>query len=300
MNKTMVFAPLAILNGSLIAIMILFNTLLGSAVGLTFSILVIQSAGLLLTLLLSLLRSYPKGAPAPAYLRIGGALGVPIVLLNTICFLNIGASLTLACGVLGQASASLGADLTGFLGVRRYAFEKQKLIGFLISLVGVAVMAVGGSFSPLYILLAFSAGIITIIQMIINSQLAVRIGLFRSTRSNFAGGLIASAALCLAAGVSLSESVRLLPGVPLPYILGGGWLGVVIVFTINWILPRIPTVYSSLLMFSGQIITAIIIDALRYGSFPRDQLIGAICILAGMLYNVNVDRIEEQKRSAVS
>ncbi len=188
MNTTMIFTPLAILNGSLIAIMILFNTLLGSAVGLTFSILVIQSAGLLLTLLLSLLRSHPKGSPAPAYLRIGGALGVPIVLLNTICFLNIGASLTLACGVLGQASASLGADLTGFLGVRRYAFEKQKLIGFLLSLVGVAVMAVGGSFSPLYILLAFSAGIITIIQMIINSQLAVRIGLFRSTRSNFVGG----------------------------------------------------------------------------------------------------------------
>ncbi len=297
MNTKSIYVPLAMMNGSLIAIMVLFNTILGNAVGVIFSIFVIQSTGLLLTLIITTVKRSPKGTRAPYYLRIGGILGIPVVLLNILCFLNIGASLTLACVVLGQSLASLTADLTGFLGVKTYPFEKEKILGFTISFAGIIIMASYGDFAVIFILFAFLTGVITIIQMIINSQLALRIGLFRSTQNNFIGGFLASLLLCIILGVPLLENIRSLPSIPIPYIIGGGWLGVITVFTCNWILPKIPTIYSSLLQFSGQIITAIIIDAIRFGAFPTNRLIGAIFILAGMYYNITMDKRKSRKRS---
>lgn len=283
------FPLLAVINGSIIAIMILFNTLLAGQVGLYQSILIIQASGLVLSGgILLVIR--PKGsAEIPFARRLGGVLGVPIVLLNTICFQAIGASLTLACGVLSQSAASATADVTGFLGVKKYSFERRKLIGFAISLTGIILMGLGGEFRFLYVLLALVAGVVTIIQMIINSTLAVRIGILKSTFNNFIGGVAAALALLLVMALPLSSIGPLLRETPFYLIVAGGWLGVAAVLGCNLILPRIPTVYSSLLQFSGQILAALIIDTVRFGSFSIERLIGVLLILSGMYVNIRFD-----------
>lgn len=298
MNTRYIFPFIAIVNGGMIAIMILFNSILGMAVGNTFSILVIQLSGLTLSLAIVAVTRPEKDVHAPAYLRIGGVLGVPIVLLNSLCFQTIGASLTLAGGVLGQSIGSLTADVTGFLGVKKYRFEREKIIGFSVCFAGIIIMAFREEISAVYILLAITAGVITIIQMILNSQLALKIGLMRSTRNNFIGGAAASLILCLVLSVSLKRGFISLLDTPFHYVVGGGWLGVLVVYACNWILPKIPTIYSALLLFSGQIITAIIIDTIRFETFSWNQLAGALLILAGMMYNIRIDVRKEQRSAA--
>jgi transporter family-2 protein len=134
--------------------------------------------------------------------------------------------------------------------------------------------------------------------MILNSQLALRIGLLRSTRNNFIWGAVTSLILCLVLSVSLQRGFISLLDTPFPYIFGGGWLGVLVVYACNWILPRIPTIYSALLLFSGQIITAIIIDTIRFETFSWTQLAGALLILAGMMYNIRIDARNERRSTA--
>ncbi len=297
MNKRNVFPILAILNGSVIAIMINFNKELAEASGLMFSIVVIHLVGgLLATSIILILRPKIIERPHPL-LRVGGLFGVALVFMNTLCFQNIGASLTLATVVLGQSITAFIADTTGFLGVKTYKFDRKKLIGFLISLSGIIIMASRGSFELLYIVLAFISGGITITQMIINARLASKIGLLRATRNNFTVAIILSIVLCILLSVPLKESFSSLPEIPLLIVIGGGSLGVIAVFMCNWIIPKIPTVYSTLLQFSGQIIAAIILDAIRYGEVPLNQIIGILFILLGMYWNIRIDRIAQANGS---
>ncbi|MDU3724184.1 MAG: DMT family transporter, partial [Clostridium celatum] len=78
------------------------------------------------------------------------------------------------------------------------------------------------------------------------------------------------------------------------YIFLGGVIGVMVVYTSNVVIPKIPVVYSTLLMFSGQMLCAIIIDAIVMKDFSILKLIGAIIVVLGILYNSRVDAKENK------
>ena len=63
----------------------------------------------------------------------------------------------------------------------------------------------------------------------------------------------------------------------------------------NVVIPKIPVVYSTLLMFSGQMLCAIIIDAIVMGDFSWQKLLGAIIVVLGIFYNSKVDEKEANK-----
>ena len=90
----------AILIGVLITIMVTFNGVLESHIGNFLAVLVIHIVGLSSISLILLLRqerpTIKKGIPL--YLYTGGAIGILLVLVNNICFSNLGASLTLSLG----------------------------------------------------------------------------------------------------------------------------------------------------------------------------------------------------------
>lgn len=94
----------AILIGVLITIMVTFNGILESHIGNYLAVLIIHIVGLTsISLILIMKREKPvfkKGIPY--YLYSGGAIGILLVLVNNICFSNLGASLTLSLGVFGQ------------------------------------------------------------------------------------------------------------------------------------------------------------------------------------------------------
>ena len=282
--------------GCLITFMISLNGQLAQAVGPSFSLLVIHMAGgsaVIIALIARHLRGIPfllSASPLPRLYYTGGILGVLMVFGNNTCFVAIGVSVTMAAGIFGQTAGSILIDATGSFGMRRYRFAPSKFIGLGIILAGVALMVNSWQLDLLYLVLALFIGGVTILQMTINSRVAAVHGLMPGVGINYLGGILASLAAVLILGIPLASSFSNLSSVPLHWVVGGGLFGFVIVSGANTILPKIPTFYSSLLMFLGQIASAITVDALLLGIFSYQRILGAALILVGIIANMQADR----------
>jgi transporter family-2 protein len=143
----------------------------------------------------------------------------------------------------------------------------------------------------LYIILAVLGGCITIVSMIINSHLAKKIGVFQGTLINYIVGLLSTILLITIVKSSISFSLDSFSKIPAWAFLGG-IVGVMVVASSNIIIPKIPIIYTSLLIFVGQLFTGILIDYLRIGFVSKGKIIGGILILLGLIYNSNVDKKE--------
>jgi len=143
----------------------------------------------------------------------------------------------------------------------------------------------------LYIILAVLCGCITIISMIINSHLSKKIGVFQGAFINYAVGLISTILLLTIVKNSVDLSFSSFDGIPL-WALLGGLLGVMVVSASNIVIPKIPTIYTTLLIFIGQLFTGILIDYFRVGFVSKGKIIGGLLILIGLIYNSNVDKKE--------
>jgi len=143
----------------------------------------------------------------------------------------------------------------------------------------------------LYIILAILCGCITIISMIINSHLSKEIGVFQGTLINYVVGLISTILLIIIVKDPISLSFDSYNKIPF-WALLGGMIGVVVVASSNVVIPKIPTIYTTLLIFMGQLFTGIIIDYFRMGFISKGKIIGGILILLGIIYNSKVDKKE--------
>jgi transporter family-2 protein len=143
----------------------------------------------------------------------------------------------------------------------------------------------------LYIILAVLCGCITIISMIVNSHLAKKIGTLQGTLINYIVGLTTTILLMIIVKSSISLPYSSFSKIPWWAFLGG-LLGVVVVSSSNIVLPKIPTIYTTLLIFIGQLFTGILIDYFRVGFVSKGKIIGGLLILLGLLYNSNVEKKE--------
>lgn len=134
----------AIFIGLLIAIMVTFNGTLASNAGDYMGVLITQIVGLITISLILIIKrkgiSLKKGIPF--YLFIGGTIGVVLTLFNNISVNALGVSLSLSLGLLGQSVAAVIIDHFGLLGMDKYEFKKEKLIGFVLAFAGIVVMMV--------------------------------------------------------------------------------------------------------------------------------------------------------------
>ena len=146
----------------------------------------------------------------------------------------------------------------------------------------------------LMILLAMFGGVLTTLSMVVSSTIAKKIGLIQSTIIHYIGGLIGGVFILIGMDSSSAPSIIDMSKMPL-YILLGGVMGVMVVYASNVVIPKIPVVYSTLLMFSGQMLCAIIIDAIVMGDFSWKKLLGAIIVVLGIFYNSKVDEKEANK-----
>lgn len=141
----------------------------------------------------------------------------------------------------------------------------------------------------LYIVMALITGMLVILSMIINSSLAKRIGIFYGAIFNYlVGSIFIFLILFFTHKISLN-SFTSLSNIPFWAYLGAG-IGVMVVAISNIVIPKIPTLYSTLLIFIGQVFTGILIDSIISDSFSTGKLIGSLFITAGMIYNVYVDK----------
>lgn len=144
----------------------------------------------------------------------------------------------------------------------------------------------------LYIILAVLCGCITIISMIVNSHLAKKIGVLQGTLINYIVGLLSTILLMIIVKSNINLPFSSLNRIPL-WAFFGGLLGVLVVASSNIILPKIPTIYTTLLIFIGQLFTGVLIDYFSVGFVSKGKIFGGILILLGLLYNSNVEKKKE-------
>ena len=136
-------------------------------------------------------------------------------------------------------------------------------------------------------LLAILAGGMVVLSMTMNSRLSRSIGVFQGVFVNYSVGLVTSLAMLAlySGGGAASASVTAPPW----YAYCGALLGVAIVASCNVVIPRIPVVYSAVLIFLGQIITGLLLDALLSGYFDVYKALGAGLISGGLFLNAKID-----------
>lgn len=133
---------IALITGALTSIMIFFNGTLSDSYGNMASTILIHIVGLITILLLILIKrdkfNFGKGLPLIMY--SAGLVGIATVVLTNLSFMELGVSLTLALGLLGQTVFSLIIDHFGLFGLSITKFEPKKLTGLLIIVIGIIVM----------------------------------------------------------------------------------------------------------------------------------------------------------------
>jgi bacterial/archaeal transporter family-2 protein len=187
-------------------------------------------------------------------------------------------------------------DATGFMGRKKYPLSARSLPGILLAMAGVAVMAGNWRSDAPAMLVGLASGALPGLTFIINSELARRKGIFRSTRINYIVGL-ATILLVIAVMRPPASSVPAAvgaigaAGIAGPFLVfGGGITGVVVVSGVNLVFPRIPAFSATLLMFAGQAMTGVIIDAAATGAFDARKIIGTLILLAGLGMNALLAR----------
>lgn len=283
--------PLSFITGAVISLMVVFNTKLGEATTNEVSITVNQIVGIVtLTAIMLLFRKSrtvnPPRASAPWYLWGGGLFGLAVITCNYFSVRGAGTTIAMASAVLGQCLMGMVFDMTGLMGMRRMSIRPRRAAGAAVSFAGILVMLFFSADSPdpVYALIGGAAGIITMIQMVYNSGFAKRKGAFFSARQNVISGLIGILAFSF---IVMPEATAAgwgnLAGLSPLVICGGGMLACFVVVASNTIIPEIPASDSSVLMSSGQVLAAAVLDAVLYGMIEPALITGSVIMLLGIL-----------------
>ncbi len=297
----MLYYLLALVTASLSSVMNVVNGELKNFYDLYSATAMIHAIGLVPITLYVLLRRVRvlsvHGVPWRCYL--GGAVGVVTVVCSAAPYGHISVSAIVALGLLGQTVTSLLVDQFGLFELPKKPFNRNKLIGLAFACAGIAYMVSGSAFSLVPVLLAFLAGVSIVVSRCFNAELAARKGTPYSTWYNYVVGL----------GVSLAVMLCMLPSgaASLPsavsrkgWIYCGGLMGNVTVTLSTILTPRIPAFILTLILFSGQIFTGILLDAALTGSFPMENLVGGVLAAAGLSLNTILDQraLRKQKQAA--
>ena len=139
----------------------------------------------------------------------------------------------------------------------------------------------------MYIVIAAFTGALVILSMVTNSRLSEGVGIFQGVFINYVVGLVASIIILL---FNL-KTVSIASNIPW-WAYAGGLFGLTVVALSNVLIPKIPTIYTTLLIFLGQLFTGMVIDFFTGNTISKGKFIGGILICAGLYYNLEVDKKE--------
>ena len=133
---------LAILAGTIVTIMNVFNGQLSNQVGVYLSTVIIHLVGLFTLIIIMVIKKQKISFQnhIPLILYTGGMIGVFTVLFNVIYISTIGAALVTALGLLGQMLTSLVLEYKGWLGAKKRTLTFQKVISLVLVMIGIGVM----------------------------------------------------------------------------------------------------------------------------------------------------------------
>lgn len=285
---------IGMLTGVLYSIMNVFNADLGDAYGSALSSVLIHLCGALLLWPLLLSKWGKRTGSAPWYLYFGGVLGIITVIASNIGISTIGVTASLAFALLGQVLTAAIIDHNGFFASNEVKLNRYKLFGIIVIFAGTLVMIFSffenGNGNPIWaIFLLLLSGFTIVMARISNAHLAIHTGTGFSAIINHTTGLIGSLLLFALAGFSSPTSF---PDTTLSwYSYLGGPMGALSILILNHITRKLPNVQLSLLLFVGQTLMGVLLDALLLGRFSLPILLGAILVAAGMFINSYGDTV---------
>lgn len=275
-----------LLLGGLTTAMITANGMLASLTGQIPAMVIIHTAGLIPTAVIWLLRPDTiQKKKAPFYLYLAGSFGVFITYTNAYCIYSLGASMTVSLMIAGQMMAALFVDTVGIPGWEKKPLTPGRVAGALTAMAGVFYMADNLQIQLLPILLAIISGVINQTNLILNAELASRIGIKKGTMMNFLIGLTVSLTLFIGM-IVVKPGLPLLPlgSIPLP-VLTGGLMGALLVFGLNSNLKKISVFKSAILLFIGQIVIGAISDLILFDLFKLKTMGGILLIFLSLYLN---------------
>ena len=139
-----------------------------------------------------------------------------------------------------------------------------------------------------YILISIASGGIVVLSRILNTVLTDSIGLMESSFFNYLTGFISSVVLFFIMKETIQFS-NFSNTTIWAYL--GGLIGVIIVILSSVVTPKMSVFYISLIIFIGQLFTAIIIDYLTLKTIPFNKIIGGLLVVDGLLYNIRIDSL---------
>ncbi|MFC4116373.1 DMT family transporter [Nonomuraea zeae] len=127
------------------------------------------------------------------------------------------------------------------------------------------------------ILLALLNGVLIGTSRAINGQLGTRTGAFRASVWNHAVGFAFLTAVMLVMGVW--PQITDVPAAA----YAGGVFGALFVAVNSHVFPRLGAMNASVLVISGQVLSAVVIDCVRQGTVPAPvRLAGVALVLLGL------------------
>ena len=289
------FYLLSLLMGVLISVMVAINGGLTTQYGVYSATVIIHIVGLVLisaVVLVKRERFFPQRFVW--FLYLGGAIGVLTTVFNNFSFGRISVSAILALGLFGQSVAGLLIDQYGFFGMKKHPFTKEKLIGIVLIISGIAAMIT--SFEIVAVTVSFIAGVNIVLSRTLNAKLSSLTSVRVSTFYNYFVGLIVSLmAFMLLGRAEIFFSEIFLSGFagfelsPNWYIYLGGVLGVCVVLLGNIVVVKISAFYLTLFIFIGQVFSGVFIDVVITQSVSVRNLIGGVLVAAGLSVNLYLD-----------
>jgi transporter family-2 protein len=272
------YPTLSVLTGFFIAVMIAVNGVLTTTAGVYPAAVLIHLGGLVtITVILLFRKDNPFSHRQNWWLYLGGAIGMIPTVANNIAFSYISVSAMLAAELFGQSAFGFLIDQFGWFGVKKDPITPRKILGLLLVIAGIAVMVMMGGARMLGIVLSAIAGVALMLQRIVNGHLAEKTNVWVSTMWTYITGLSCAIIVLFATGTAPTFTFHISP-----YLYLGGTLGVVCVTLSSVVVDKVPQFTLSLLMFVGQVFTALVLDALFSGSFSLPNLIGGMAALAGL------------------
>lgn len=274
---------LTLLIGFMIAIMIVLNGKLSDFYGIYIATLTIHMVGsLFASIMLKIKKKKLSIKGIKAWLFLGGAIGVFTTIFNNFSFGKISMTAIIALGLLGQTVTALVIDSLGLLGMKKYKLKSSNVISLVFAAIGIVIMIRNSDTSALVaIVFSLLAGVTVVVARTVNARLAKHTGDLESSYINHLVGLFASFLVLICFGrneismLHLNEFQN-----PLYYM--GGILGVLVVLLFNIVVPKIPSVQITLLTFSAQVFTGIILDLCMQVGYEKEMIVGSLWIAIGV------------------
>ncbi|WP_185150172.1 DMT family transporter [Fundicoccus ignavus] len=291
------YQSLAFVTGIILAIMISVNGDLSSYYGVFPATIIIHLVGTIFSLIFTLKRyGWIKLIVfKPAWLYLGGAIGVFTVVFNNLAFSKLSVTSIIALALFGQTITALMFDYFGLLGMKKIPFKNTSLLGLSFSLFGIwQLIDTSVSGAILAVLYAITSGVTVVLSRSVNTQLSEKTGAMQGALVNHVVGLIVSILILFFVNV---EIVPFTLNNPLMYF--GGVLGVIVVYLSNIVVPKVSSFNLTVLSFVGQVLMGLALDLILTQTYSVPTLKAALIIATGILLTMLTEKVSIKRTNKI-